>query len=155
MNHDELFIAFIFLFFNLSICESHQDYGASCCSCSRCSCSSLLGHCGHRGRATRAHGELWDLQRHEIPWNTMTPSIWTYIRLLPPPLSYISLHGLQPTKHNKPRILRSKVLGYSTYIFHLHSTWMISLHSTGSQTGKGFAIVKDLAVWGRPMMDCM
>lgn len=47
--------------------RSHQDHGASCCSCSRCSCSSLLDHCGHR-RATRAHGELWDLRRHEIPW---------------------------------------------------------------------------------------
>ena len=111
--------------------RSHQDHGASCCSCSRCSCSSLLDHCGHR-RATRAHGELWDLRRHEIPRDTFK----------------LDLH----------KITSLPSTNKTQQATHLHSTWwMISLLLTGSQTGKGFAMVKDLAVWGPgPMlMDCM
>ena len=86
MNHE------YFFFLDL---RSHQDHGASC-SCSRCSCSSLLDHCGHR-RATRAHGELWDLRRHEIPWYLVisrdTFKLDLRLQVCP-----------RPTKHNKPRI---------------------------------------------------
>ena len=100
MNHEWIMMFFFFLVWILSICASHQDHGASCCSCSRCSCSSLLD-CGHRG-ATRAHGELWDLRRHEIPvipWYLVTRDTFKL------DLHKItSLHGPQPTKHNKPRI---------------------------------------------------